>query len=74
MDIPVYASWKELKEPTLMGVLSATHTKGREVFSFTYANDRVDNGPAQNLDPDLQHFKGPQYLPNEKNNFGIFLD
>src|SRR6202008_3430673 len=26
------------------------------------------------LDPDLQLYSGPQYLPEEKSNFGIFLD
>lgn len=74
MDILVYADWKELKEPTLMGILSIAHTKGREVFSFTYNKEWLDSGHAQNIDPDLQLYSGPQYLSLEKNNFGIFLD
>lgn len=74
MVILVFADWRELKEPTLMGTLSVAHTKGREVFSFTYSNDWIDSGTAQNLDPDLQLFSGPQYLSGEKKNFGIFLD
>lgn len=74
MDILVYADWVELKEPTLMGTLTASHTKGREVFSFTYDNDWIEKGTAQNLDPDLQLFSGPQYLSGEKKNFGVFLD
>ncbi len=74
MDILVYADWSELKEPTFMGTLSVAHTKGREVFSFTYYSDWINNGSAQNLDPDLQLFSGPQYLSGGKRNFGIFLD
>ena len=74
MDILVYADWKELNEPNLMGTLSVIHTKGREVFSFTYSNEWLEDGYAQNLDPDLQLFSGPQYLLSEKKNFGIFLD
>lgn len=74
MDILVYADWKGLEETTLMGTLSVTHTKGREIFSFTYNNEWINNGLAQSLDPDLQLFSGPQYLPGDKKNFGIFLD
>ena len=36
MDIWVYADWKELDGPVLMGVLSVVHTKGHEVFSFAF--------------------------------------
>jgi serine/threonine-protein kinase HipA len=74
MDILVYADWGELKQSTLMGTLSVSHTKGREVFSFTYFKEWINNGSAQNLDPDLQLFSGPQYLSGKKKNFGIFLD
>lgn len=74
MDIYVYADWKGLKAPALTGVLSATHTKGREVFSFAYDKEWLDSGVAQDLDPDLQLYTGPQYLSAGKANFGIFLD
>lgn len=74
MDILVYADWRELNEPTLMGTLSVAHTKGREVFSFTYSTDWINSGSAQSLDPDLQLFSGPQYLSGAKKNFGIFMD
>lgn len=74
MEILVYADWKELNKPTLMGTLSAIHTKGREVFSFAYHKDWLEKGIAQFLDPDLQLFSGPQYLSAGKKNFGIFLD
>jgi serine/threonine-protein kinase HipA len=74
MDIFVYADWRGLGEATLMGTLSVTHTKGREVFSFTYNDEWINKGSAQSLDPDLQLFSGPQFLSGEKKNFGIFLD
>lgn len=74
MEIYVFADWKDLNEPTLMGTLSVSHTKGREVFSFTYNKEWLENGHAQTLDPDLQLYSGPQYLSSEKKNFGIFLD
>jgi serine/threonine-protein kinase HipA len=57
-----------------MGILTATHVKGREVFSFVYDTDWLKSGNAQVLDPDLQLFSGPQYLKAGKKNFGIFMD
>jgi serine/threonine-protein kinase HipA len=57
-----------------MGTLSAIHVKGREVFSFEYDKKWLETGMAQNLDPDLQFYTGPQYLRDEKINFGMFLD
>ena len=32
----VYADWEGLKGPILMGTLSATHLRGKEIFSFEY--------------------------------------
>jgi len=74
MDILVYADWTGLKSPTLIGTLSATHTKGREVFSFAYERSWLESGLAQAIDSDLQLYTGPQYLSNNKKNFGTFLD
>ncbi len=74
MDILVYADWKGLDGPLLMGVLSVVHTKGHEVFSFAYDKGWLDKGSAQGLDPDLQFYSGSQYLNAGKKNFGIFLD
>ncbi len=74
MDILVYADWIELNRPVFMGTLSVTHLKGREVFSFEYDKNWLNSGGPQNLDPDLQLYTGPQFLPKEKKNFGIFLD
>jgi serine/threonine-protein kinase HipA len=71
----VYADWDTLKGPRLMGTLYTQRVRGKEVFSFEYKEEwmnTVDN--ALYLDPDLGHFKGKQFLPEAKINFGIFLD
>ena len=33
-DIYVYAHWKGMQEPKIMGVLSAHFAKGKKAFSF----------------------------------------
>jgi serine/threonine-protein kinase HipA len=71
----VYADWEGLKGPILMGTFSATHLRGKEIFSFEYNNDWLKSEYLQILDPDLQLYSGLQYLQDEtKSNFGIFLD
>lgn len=72
--IAVYAHWHGLTAPQLMGELSATPVRGQEVFSFTYAGSWLATAPAQILDPALQLYNGPQYVAEEKSNFGLFLD
>ncbi len=74
MDILVYADWKGLETPTLMGLLSVTHTRGHAVFAFSYDKLWIKADKAQNLDPDLQLYDGPQFLAGDKANFGLFLD
>jgi len=73
-SISVYAHWLGVESPLLMGTLYSDRLKGKEVFSFEYADDWLQNGPAQLLDPSLQLYSGPHYLNKEQDNFGIFLD
>ncbi|MDZ4663535.1 MAG: HipA domain-containing protein [Bacteroidota bacterium] len=73
-DILVYANWTSLKEPLLMGALTVTPGKGKEIFSFEYKKEWIESGFAFMLDPQLNLYTGPQYLSSEKRNFGIFLD
>jgi serine/threonine-protein kinase HipA len=73
-EILVYADWKELGSPQLMGTLSSELVRGSEIFSFSYQKSWLDSGWAQELDPDLKLFTGPQYLNDDKPNFGLFLD
>jgi len=72
--IYVYAQWKEFKEPKLMGILNTDYLRGKEIFSFEYNKEWIKSGNAQNIDPDLQFYNGRQFLKENKNNFGIFLD
>ena len=73
-NIFVYAHWKEFNEPVLMGNLKVMPARGKEIFSFKYDSAWLKKGFSHMLDPNLQLYSGPQYLPEEKNNFGVFLD
>ncbi len=73
-EILVYADWLELPNQMLVGSLRSEVSKGEEIFSFEYAQEWLESGYAQDIDPDLKLFSGPQYLNDEKPNFGIFLD
>jgi len=73
-NIEVYAHWTGLSDPTKMGILYATISRGKEVFSFDYDEDWLKKGQAHTLDPSLQLFYGPQYAPHGKGNFNVFLD
>ncbi|TBX66113.1 type II toxin-antitoxin system HipA family toxin [Flavobacterium silvisoli] len=72
-EIYVYAHWKGMPEPKLIGILVAQQAKGKKAFSFEYDNDWLKTGQMFLLDPDIQLYGGPQY-PKQKENFGIFLD
>ncbi len=72
-DIYVYAHWKGMQEPELTGILSAHFAKGKKSFSFEYDRTWIKSKQQMLLDPDIQFYSGPQF-PNNKENFGIFLD
>jgi serine/threonine-protein kinase HipA len=72
-DIYVYAHWKGMQEPKIIGILSAQQAKGKKAFSFEYDKDWLKSEQKFLLDPDIQLYGGPQY-PNQTENFGIFLD
>lgn len=73
LDIYVYAHWKGMSAPQLMGVLSALYAKGKKAFSFEYNKGWVKSKGQLLIDPDIQFYTGLQY-PNNKENFGVFLD
>lgn len=73
-EILVYAHWVGFEIPMIMGVLYASLTKGKELFSFEYDTDWLKLPEARAIDPDLELYSGPQYLNDDKSNFGIFLD
>lgn len=72
--IMVYAHWKGMENPMMMGILQATPARGKEVFSFEYTIEWLNSCMVQQIDPDLQLYSGPQYLEEPKSNFGLFLD
>jgi len=74
MDIFVYADWEGINGPMMIGKLNVVRTKGHGVFSFEYNKEWIKEGRAQDLDPDLQFYTGPQYLGKDKPNFGVFMD
>jgi len=73
IDIWVYAHWVGMREPICIGTLSAHFAKARKSFSFEYDKEWISSHGQMLLDPDLGWYSGPQY-PNEKENFGVFLD
>lgn len=72
-DIYVFADWKGMAEPKLMGILSAHYAKGKKAFGFEYDQDWMKTESQRLIDPDIQFFSGAQF-PNNKENFGVFLD
>jgi serine/threonine-protein kinase HipA len=73
-DIFVYADWKEIGGPKLMGVLHSELLRGKEIFSFEYDQEWLQEEFAQVIDPDLNLYSGLHYLNDVKSNFGVFLD
>ncbi|MFT3703040.1 MAG: HipA domain-containing protein [Agriterribacter sp.] len=73
-DIQVYAHWQDLHAPAIMGTLSVSLVKGKESFSFEYADAWLKSDFSQMIDPDLQMYSGAYYPRGDKSNFGIFLD
>ena len=71
----VFVDWfEENTVPILVGKLTHASVRGKTIFSFEYNGDWLAHPQAFALDPGLHLFHGPQYLEDEKPNFGIFLD
>lgn len=73
--IAVFTDWEGTDEPQLMGQITATQIRGKEIFSFEYEKKWLKaNEYLFSLDPDLGLYSGKQYLNDNKSNFGIFMD
>lgn len=71
----VYGDWDFLGGPQLMGILTSQRVREKEIFSFEYNESWITSSrQILFLDPNLGFYKGKQYLPDEKSNFGLFLD
>ena len=55
-------------------MLSCGHLRGKDIFSFEFDKSWLADKRFRSFDPDLQMFGGKQYVPQGKDNFGIFLD
>lgn len=60
--------------PVLVGMLTAEAVRGHEVFSMDLSDEWLHYNRCRMLDPDLQLYRGHQYLPDSKTNFGFLLD
>lgn len=72
--IDVVADWVGLGGATLMGRLTATPARGKEVFAFEYEKSWLSKAPRQALDPAMELYGGPQYPAKNRQTFGVFLD
>ncbi len=72
--IYVFADWEGLGGSQFMGVLFASPSRGKEIFSFEYDPAWFKSGNARILDPKLALVSGPQYPNQDHPNFGLFLD
>lgn len=72
--IEVWADFYFLKEPQKIGVLTASPSRGKEVFSFEYEKSWITGPYRFQIDPELFLFEG-KFHPNAGvENFGAFLD
>lgn len=55
----------------LVGTMYVSQTRGKEFYSFEY-NEKWLEHKKMLLDPDLQLYKGRQYITDDKNIFGVF--
>ncbi len=72
--ILVFADWIGLEQAKPLGVLHSQQLRGKEIFDFEYENSWLESNYAIFLDPQLGLYQGKQYLPDQKENFGLFLD
>lgn len=72
--IEVWADYYYLKEPQKVGLLTASPSRGKEVFSFEYEKSWLTGPYKFQIDPVLFLFEG-KFHPNAGvENFGAFLD
>ncbi|MFI5300156.1 MAG: type II toxin-antitoxin system HipA family toxin [Polyangiales bacterium] len=72
--VEVWADGAPFGARARLGVLHTTPARGRGVFAFEYGATWLARQDARPLDPTLQLVRGPQYLADDRDNFGLFLD
>lgn len=71
-NIYVFADFLHF-ENELIGTIFVSQVRGKEFYSFEY-NQKWLEKQNMMLDPDLQLYKGRQYINDDKNIFGVFAD
>jgi serine/threonine-protein kinase HipA len=72
--IEVWADYYFLKEPQKVGTLTASPSRGKEVFSFEYEKSWLTGPYKFQIDPELFLFERKFYQNARVENFGAFLD
>jgi len=72
--IEVWADFYYLSEPQSVGTLTASPTRGKEVFAFEYEKSWITGPHRFQIDPELFLFEGRFHPTAETENFGAFLD
>lgn len=70
--IYVYADFLSFQNE-LVGTIQVSNTKGREFYVFEYDEKWLEKNSFV-LDPDLQLYRGRQYVSGDKELFGVFAD
>ena len=68
----VFADFQPYHEE-IIGTIYVSQTRGKECYSFEYDQKWLEKGNMI-LDPDLQMYKGRQYIHDDKKIFGVFAD
>lgn len=68
----VFADFRPYHEE-IIGTIYVSQTRGKEFYSFEYDQKWLEKGNMI-LDPDLQMYKGRQYIHDDKKIFGVFAD
>ena len=70
----VYENWRG-EAPTLLGRPRCGFVRGQETFCFEYDPAWLSSAESSfSLDPDLALYRGRQYVPLNKQLFGLFSD
>lgn len=71
--VEVWADWTRLAARTRVGTLSAITTRGKQVFSFEFADAWLST-PSTAIDPNLAPIRGAQFPREGRTTFGVFAD
>src|SRR3989338_1524565 len=72
--IEVWADYYYLPKVLKVGVLTASPTRGKEIFAFEYDQTWLNSPYKFQIDPELSLFDGKFHPNSGFENFGVFLD